>query len=340
MDQQGMSAPSAAAATATSDTPVELSPPDIRPYRHGSGASGVDYVHVLDSGQPGPTVMVQALTHGNELCGAIALDWLFQQGMGRSLLPLQGRLILSFGNVEAFARFDPADPHAARCVDEDLNRVWSDEQLFGPRDTLELRRARALRPFVDSADYLFDIHSMQDACRPLMVCGLLDKGAAFARELGMPGELLIDTGHPSGLRMRDRGGFGDPASPKNALLIECGQHWEQRSAEVAIDGLVRFLRLTGMVSADWAEPRLRLPLPERQRTIRVDEAITALSRDFHFTLPGPVRGLDIIPEAGTAFARDGDTVFKTRYANTVLVMPSLKHGLPGNTMVRLGRIED
>jgi predicted deacylase len=311
---------------------IELSPPELSPYRIGN--CGVDYVHCFDSGRAGPTVMVQALTHGNELCGAIALDWLFGQGVPT---PSRGRLILSFANVEAYARFDPREPNASRCVDEDLNRVWDDGQLLGPRDSLELRRARALRPFVDAADFLLDIHSMQDACRPLMVCGLLDKGAAFARELGMPGDLLIDTGHPSGLRMRDRGGFGDPASPKNALLIECGQHWERASAEVAIDSLVRFLRRTGIVDAAWAEPRLRLPLPPVQHLVRVDEPVLALSRDFHFLFP--VRGLDVIAKAGTAFARDGDTVFKTAYDDTVLVMPSTQHGRPGNTMVRLGRFE-
>lgn len=314
---------------------IELSPPDIAPYR--ASGSGVDFVHVFDSGRAGPTVMVQALTHGNELCGAIALDWLFKQGLGRTLMPLQGRLIVSFANVEAYARFDPADPHAARCVDEDLNRVWADAVLLSPRDSLELRRARALRPFVDAADYLLDIHSMQDACRPLMVCGLLDKGADFARQLGMPGELLIDTGHPSGLRMRDRGGFGDAASPKNALLLECGQHWERSSAVVAVDALIRFLRLTGIVAPDWAAQHLLLPLPDEQRLIRVDQPITALSEDFHFLMP--VRGLDVIPQAGTAFAQDGDTVFRTPYDDCVLVMPSMKHGRPGNTMVRLGRLE-
>ena len=314
---------------------IELSPPDISRHRHS--ASGVDYVHLFDSGHAGPTVMVQALTHGNELCGAIALDWLMGQGVGTAFQPARGRLILSFANVEAYERFDAADPNASRCVDEDLNRVWHDEVLFGCGDSLEMRRARALQPFVDQADYLFDIHSMSGDCRPLMVCGMLDKGAAFARELGTPADLLIDTGHPSGLRMRDRGGFGDASSPKNALLIECGQHWERASAEVAIDSMLRFLKLTGAVDSAWADARLRLPLPTGQQTIRVDQAITALSGDFRFLLP--VRGLDVIAKAGTPLAQDGDTVFFTRHDDTVLVMPSTAHGKPGNTMVRLGRYQ-
>ena len=40
--------------------------------------------------------------------------------------------------------------------------------------------------------------------------------------LGMPADLLIDTGHPAGLRMVERGGFGQPDSPRLALLL--GRH--------------------------------------------------------------------------------------------------------------------
>ncbi|MFM8768097.1 MAG: succinylglutamate desuccinylase/aspartoacylase family protein, partial [Rubrivivax sp.] len=234
---------------------VELKAPDISRWRESG--TGVDWVHIRDSGHSGPTVMVQALTHGNEICGAITLDGLLREGLS----PRHGRLILAFANVEAYARFDPADPHRSRCVDEDLNRVWGDDRLFGPGDSVELRRARALQPFVDQADLVLDIHSMSEPCRPMMVCGTADKNAAYARELGVPGDLLLDTGHPSGLRMVERGGFSDPASPKRALLIECGQHWERSAADVAWDTLVRFLRLTGLVDEAWAAARLRLPPP-------------------------------------------------------------------------------
>ena len=142
--------------------PIELATPDITPWRRGN--RGVDFVHVLDSGRPGPDVLVQALTHGNELCGALALVNLFEQGVA----PVRGTLTLVFVNVDAYARFDPADPHPSRFADEDLNRVWADEVLFGARDSSELRRARALQPFVDAAALLLDIHSMSEPCRPLI----------------------------------------------------------------------------------------------------------------------------------------------------------------------------
>ncbi len=310
---------------------IELAPPDITPYRQGN--AGVDYVHVLDSGKPGPNVMVQALTHGNELCGAIALDWLFRQRFA----PRQGKLTLAFANVEAFARFDFDDPDRSRYVDEDYNRVWADAALDGPRDSLELRRARVLRPFVDAADYLLDIHSMHEPCRPIMVCAKSEKSAAFARRLRVPGDLLIDTGHPAGLRMIERGGFGDPNSPRTAVLIECGQHWEKSAAEVAIDTLLRYLLVTGAADAAWVEPRLPLKPPARQRLVRVTEPVVAQSMAFRFARP--FAGLEVIAKAGSVVATDGDKVWKTPYDDCVMVMPSTQHLKPGTTMVRLGRYD-
>ena len=298
-------------------------------------ATGVEYVSVFDSGKPGPNVMVQALTHGNELCGAIALDMLLRDGAQ----PLIGKLTLAFANVAANARFDFNDPDRSRYIDEDYNRVWADAALDGPRDSMELRRARELRPFVDAADFLLDLHSMHEPCRPIMVCGTSEKGAEFARRIGVPGDLLLDTGHPAGLRMIERGGFADPASPKCAVLIECGQHWEKSSVDVAIDTTLRFLRLTGTLEDAYVKPRLRITPPAAQKVIRVTEPVVARSMAFRFA--GDYRGLEVVPKAGTPVAYDtdanGEVVWRTPYDECILVMPSLVHLKPGTTMVRLGR---
>ena len=319
-----------------SDLPaVELQAPDLSRWR--AGHAGIDWLHAVDSGVPGPNVMVQALTHGNEICGAIALDWLLDQIAQGGWRPLCGSLVLAFGNIEAYARFDPRNPYPSRLVDEDYNRVWDDAQLFGTRDSVELRRARVLRPFVDAADLLLDIHSMSDPCRPLMVCGQTDKNAAYARALGQPADLLIDTGHPAGLRMVERGGFGDPASPRKALLIECGQHWERAAADVAIDTLVRFLGLTGLAAAAWVQRHARVTLPAQQQLVRVTEAVVARSSGFHFLVP--TVGLGVVAEAGTPIAQDGDHIWHAPYDDTVLVMPGTRNLKPGGTAVRLGRFE-
>ncbi len=311
---------------------VELTAPDITRWKAGN--SGVDWVHVWDGPEAGPQVLVQALTHGNEICGAIALDWLLKTGFR----PRRGRLTLTFANVEAYARFDPANPFPSRYIDEDYNRVWGDHTLLGARDSVELRRARVLRPFVDAADFLLDIHSMSEPCRPLMVCGTADKNAAYARELGVPADLLLDTGHPGGLRMVERGGFSDPASPKRALLIECGQHWEAAAAEVAIDALVRFLGLTGLADAAWVQAHARLPLPPVQRLVRVTQAVVARTAELRFLVP--TDGLSVIAKAGTPIIVDGAHTVTTPYDHTVLVMPGTRNLKPGGTAVRLGRFVD
>ena len=311
--------------------PIEVRPPDIEPYRAGS--SGVEFVHNFDSGRRGPTVMLQALTHGNEFCGAHALIEVLEGG----LRPQAGTLIVAFANVAAFARFDFNDPDVSRYIDEDYNRVWADDVLHGPCDSAELRRARELRPFVDEADFLLDLHSMHEPGRPIMVCGMVDKHLELARKVGLPADLLIDTGHPAGLRMRDRGGFNDPASPKQALLIECGQHWEKRAVDVARDTTLRFLAATGCVPYDSIAPRLTVPLPSAQRVVRVTEPVVARSMAFEFLVP--IEGLGIVPKAGTPIARDGDVVWSAPYDDTVLVMPSMRHLKPGNTQVRLGRYD-
>ena len=307
---------------------VELEAPDIGPYRAGN--CGIEYVSTFDSGKAGAHLMLAALTHGNELCGAIALDWLMRQGVR----PLAGRLTLAFVNVAAYARFDRKDPGASRCVDEDFNRLWSPEVLAGTRDSVELRRARELHPLVASADALLDIHSMQHVTPALMICGMTRKARELALRLGTPAYLVCDAGHAAGRRMRDYGAFADSASPKNALLIECGQHWERASATVAIDAMLRFLLHFGAIAAEFAAPHLA-PLPAAQRVVEVTQAVTVASDAFQFA--APYTGMEVIARAGTVIGYDGAEAVATPYDNCVLIMPSMRLR-KGETAVRLGRI--
>ena len=312
------------------DYPVELTPPDIEPFRKGN--TGVDWVHRIDSGRPGATVGITAIVHGNEPCGAIALDWLLRS----DIRPMTGALVLAFANVEAYAAFDPADPNATRWIDEDFNRVWSAEVLNGPRDSVELRRARQLRPVIDEIDLLLDIHSMQHPTEPLMLAGPLPKGRDLARAVAVPAVVVSDAGHAAGRRLRDYGGFADPASAKNALLVECGQHWQAEAGPHAIETALRFLLATGIVeAAAGAEFLAARPTPAPQRMIEVTEAVTIETDRFAFT--EPYRGLEVITYAGTAIATDGDRAIRTPYDDCVLIMPS-KRLWPGQTAVRLGRL--
>jgi predicted deacylase len=306
---------------------VEVTAPDIAPYKKGN--TGLDYATTFDSGKPGPHVAITAVVHGNELCGAIAVDWLMREGVR----PARGKLSFLFCNVAAYESFDPADPRAARFVDEDFNRLWSPEILDGPRNSLELSRARAIRPFLDTVDLLLDIHSMQAKAPALMLCGPLERGRRLAKEVGTPQFVVADAGHAQGRRMRDYAGFGDPSGTKNALLVECGQHWEKAAGPMAKQTALRFLLATGAVSRDWIEPRLTPP-PASQRFVEVTHPVTIRGDEFVFA--HPYMGMETIAKSGTVIAHDGGAPVTTPYDDCVLIMPS-RRLKKGQTAVRLGR---
>jgi predicted deacylase len=243
---------------------------------------------------------------------------------------------LALDNVAAFRSFDHRIPTASRFVDEDFNRLWSPATLDGSRQSVELARAQTLRPIVDSADFLLDIHSMQYATAPLMLAGTLDRSLALARRVGIPELIMCDAGHAAGPRMRDYGGFGDPDATKTALLIEAGQHWERRAAEVATDVVLRFLTALGTLSSDDAAP---LGGPDfaahpAQRVIQVTEAVTITGDAFEFVQD--FRGLEVLPHKGTLIGRDNGHEVRTPYDECVLIMPS-RRLVKGQTAVRLGR---
>jgi predicted deacylase len=316
--------------------PVELRAPDIAPYRAGN--TGIDYVHRYDSGRAGPRVLVTALVHGNEICGAIALDWLLRS----QFRPAKGVLTLAFCNVEAYRHFDPAAPGESRYMDEDFNRVWSAERLDGAPapgggESVELRRARELRPVVDAADLMLDIHSMQHTNPALIISGPHEKGRRLARHVGFPALVVSDEGHAAGRRMRDYAGFGDPGDPRNSLLVECGQHWETASAAVAQETLVRFLCHAGMADAAWPAQHLPAAAAAAQRIIEVTHAVTIRSDRFQFA--GDFRGLEVIAKRGSVLAHDGGEPVTTPYDDCVLIMPS-RRLVQGQTAVRLGRYLD
>ena len=309
---------------------IEIPPPDLSPYREGN--TGIPYVTRFDSGKPGLFVVVNALIHGNELCGAAALDHLFREGPR----PARGALSLVFTDVEAYLGFDPADPLASRCRDEDMNRVWDKATLDGPRSSSELKRARALRPVFESADFLLDLHSMQSSSTPMILAGLTEKSLALARSIGSPALIVRDQGHEAGPRLRDYGAFADENAPQVALLVECGQHWEKAAADTAIAATLRFLAVTGILEGSEAARVLAAPV-KPQRVIAVTEAVTVASPDFHFLRD--FRGLEIIPKAGTVIAQDGGRDITTPYDDCVLIMPS-RYLAPSQTAVRLGRYAD
>lgn len=338
------------AAGAAALRPFELPVPDLGPWRAGN--TGTEGVWHFDSGQPGRRVLITALVHGNELCGAWAVKGLLDAGVR----PQQGTLTLAFCNLAAFDRFDAQAWDQSRFAEEDFNRVWQADKLADPR-TSERRRALQLQPFALASDWLLDIHSMTEPGPPLQLTGVMPRHLALARQLGAPAHVVVDAGHQDGTRLRDFGRFGLPddladgladgqpdgqasnqAGDSRSLLIECGFHGALSSRDVAQDQCARFLVAAGTLDAATAAALLPgwrgLDAPE-QWALAVTGAVVARSAGFRFTLP--LTGLAVVAQAGTVIGdNDGEPV-TTPYDDCVMVMPSTRLARPGVTVVRLAR---
>ena len=57
----------------------------------------------------------------------------------------------------------------------------------------------------------------------------------------------------------------DPDNPRNAVLVECGQHWEQSSNMVAIEVTLRFLAHFDLLDRAFVKNRLPAEPPPSQR---------------------------------------------------------------------------
>jgi predicted deacylase len=305
---------------------VQVAPPDLAPWLEGN--TGIPGFHSFASATPGPHAALIALVHGNELAGAIVLDRLLRA----ELRPARGRLTFGFANIAAFSRFDATAPTASRFLDEDLNRLWDAAVLDGPRRSLELERARQIRPLIDTVDVLLDLHSMLWPSDPLVLSGATRKGRSLALAVRTPNLVVADRGHVSGRRLIDYGHFADPGSMRAASLVEAGQHWEASTVEVTLASVAGMLRHLGMVETHPALPPP--PPPGASRFAEVSMAVTAATSAFAFVQA--FRGGDILPRGNTLIAIDGTVEIRTPHDDCLMVMPSLRPSR-GHTAVRLAR---
>jgi predicted deacylase len=287
---------------------IEVMPRDLSAYRLGN--VGVDYVHRFDSGVPGPHVLVNALTHGNEFCGMVAACHLLDAGVR----PLRGTLTVSFANVAAYETFDPARPFDSRQITHNFNRIWSEEWLDGTQDSVELRRARAMRAVVAQADHILDIHSTSQDVVPFWVYPAFARNARAASALASPAvHLVMPQGLGSGTPVIQHGRHGQADSNAGvAVVVECGQHFKQSTADLAIQVTLDFLGHFGLMDRTVSAA----PAPRRFELLSTHVVANA---DFRFTRP--VIGFETFAK-GELIAVDGEQPIHAPCDDCTLFMPT------------------
>lgn len=294
----------------TQNPPVfEVLPRDLSAYRQGN--VGIDYVHRFESGQPGPHVLINALTHGNEICGMVAATHLLDMGVR----PRIGTLTISFANVAAYESFDQSHPFESRQLVHNLNRIWSADELDGTATSPELDRARVLRPVVAAADHILDIHSTSQDVQPFWVYPAYPRNAQVALAIGRPPvHLVMPSGLGSGTPLIQHGRHGLAESQGVALVVECGQHFRQSAADVATAVALDFLAHFGLI-----EPVAGRPAPGPQHRYELLETCMVRTPDFRFTRP--LQGFEVF-EGGELIATDGPHEIRALCNGCTVMMPT------------------
>lgn len=293
--------------------------PDIERFRAGN--AGVPFVWSFFSATPGPHVLVNALTHGNEPCGAVAVSRLLDM----TLRPRCGRLTLSFANVEAYAAWRAGRDLPARYLDRDLNRLWRDDWIDADATSREAARARELRPVFAGADILLDLHSTAHTPRPFFVIADMPKTRRLADAMAWPpDQQLMPGGCIEGRHLIDYGRFSDPDDPAVAVTVECGRHDDAASASVALAAALRFLAVTGVLA-----PADAVPAPPPAGPLRRYRTVApCVVRSDRFELLVPVDGF-VDVRAGDVVALDGGEPVRAPFDATILApRPDPARGTP------------
>lgn len=306
----------------SSETLLEVLPRDLSAYREGN--VGVDFVHRFESNRPGPHVLINALTHGNELCGMTAVTHLLDSGVR----PLIGTLTLSLAHIEAYESFDPLKPFESRQIVHNMNRIWSSDLLDGNGDSPELRRARQMRSILEAADHVLDIHSTSQDVEPFWVYPAFERNAKVALSVGMPQiHLAMPNGLGSGTPLIQYGAFGEPSFHGAALVVECGQHFKTSTGDVALAAAQGFLAHFGLIAP------LQTALQGPARRFELLQTCMVNSTEFRFVKP--CVGFEVFAQ-GELIAINGDEEIRALCDDCTILMPT-REPIVGREAVYLAR---
>lgn len=230
--------------------------------------------------------------HGNEPCGARAVQTLRKDLEEGRLHPEAGTLFLIHANPEATSLGRRHTPGG-----DDLNRLWDFRFVESRRPEVygyEHRRVLELKGVLAELDILLDVHSASTRTPPFAISNGVGKADEVARGLGV--SYLVQSWY--GLADKVIIGYLKTQDVP-ALSVECGAHDDPEIDGKALEISLRFLRETGVLNGSLSFETQEL------RTVRVVEAFTKPSEDFRFgepwagfqrLLPGTLLGSDRVTE--------------------------------------------
>lgn len=198
----------------------------------------------LDSGQPGPLIIVVAALHGNEHVGFRAMDRLAVTLKKGDFI---GNIVGITGNLVAANR-------NARFIERDLNRFFVSDYLNELHsDVPEWHEARHLIDHINTyieahpkeyPVHLLDMHSMSGHGTPFTCFPHTATNESIAHLMPLPAIADLVEILPGTLTAY----YADKVT--STMVVECGQHDAVVTQEVGENALACYLRITGNLVND------------------------------------------------------------------------------------------
>jgi hypothetical protein len=154
-----------------------------------------------------------------------------------------------------------------------------------------------MRPAVAERDHILDIHSTSQDVVPFWVYPAFERNAAVARRAAAADvHLVMPAGLGSGTPLIQHGApLPAPTAAGRALVVECGQHFKQATADLAVEVALDFLGHFGLIERDSGR---------RHAAAALRAAAHARHQHESFAFARPVIGFETFAE-GELIATDG-----------------------------------
>ena len=195
------------------------------------------YGHMkIDGKHKGPEILIVGATHGNEPAGVEAIVRIHKLIQSGEIEIERGVVHFLLGNPEAYIK-------NSRYIDFDLNRLFLDEHT----DSYEGHRMQEVKRLIHNHNgfhALLDIHSVSKGDNQMMIYNSEYENCypLACKISSIPTHLTYSTAQLPGLLIEECTRLGS-----FALGIECGNHTDPHSSDVAYEHALHLLIYFGLI---------------------------------------------------------------------------------------------
>ena len=274
---------------------------NLRFFKKHSNCS-LPYCIKLESGKPGPSVLIIASIHGNEVVGANFARLFIKHLKKKDYELLRGTVYIVLGNPEAHKK-------NRRFIDSDLNRSFlskKDLKLYEHKRAEEIEKYFANKKI----DYVIDLHSVSIGDNKMLIIhrDILDDLSFMLKKTKLDTVFVYKDNDIPGIAIN----HFIKKHRALALSVECGNHFSRSATETAKHEVYLLLSKLNMLNIETKERKHPLTIYKTLGFIKTGPK-------FKWTIK-PKTGLKL--KAGQIFAKDAKNGEHKAPKDCTLVMPS------------------